>query len=145
MKTPAAFISIVITALALAAPAGPYAHGPYTYIVEDNQATITYFDRAYSGDLSITNELGGHPVALIDVKAFADCTTLSSVTIPASVTNIDDYAFSNCTALTNILFLGNAPTPGRLVFSGTPATIHYRPGTTGWKSTFADRPTQPVE
>jgi hypothetical protein len=39
--------------------------GPYTYTVSDGQATITDFDSTCSGNLSITNELGGCPVISI--------------------------------------------------------------------------------
>ena len=34
--------------------------------------------------------------------AFSDCTGLTSITIPNSVTNIGGYAFDGCTGLTNI-------------------------------------------
>jgi hypothetical protein len=80
--------------------------GPYTYTVTDGQATITGFDYTYSGALSITNELGGCPVISIGPRAFYDCTSLTSVTVPDSVTNIEDEAFEGCSALTSVT-IGN--------------------------------------
>ena len=34
--------------------------------------------------------------------AFADCSSLESITIPAGVTSVGDYAFSNCRSLTSV-------------------------------------------
>ena len=76
--------------------------GDWTYTVTDNQAVIT----GYSGDdteVVIPAELEG--VAVVKVgdgwpPVFG--TTLTSVTIPNSVTSIGDYVFSNCTSLTSI-------------------------------------------
>ncbi|MGI5870385.1 MAG: leucine-rich repeat domain-containing protein [Kiritimatiellia bacterium] len=76
--------------------------GPYTYTIYGDEAVITGFDVSYADALSITNELGGHPVTAIDHAAFEGCESLSSVTIPNSVTNIYQGAFYGCTALTNI-------------------------------------------
>jgi len=118
------------------------------------------------GNLSSVTMANG--VLNIGDYAFWDCTNLSSVTIPGSVTNIGygafaycssltyvivnkgvpsigDYAFSYCPSLTAVYFKGNAPTADSTVFAINagydPATIYYLPGATGWKSTFAGRPT----
>ena len=42
--------------------------------------------------------------------------SLTSVTIPASVTTIEDGAFSYSQALVSATFQGNAPTAGYLAF-----------------------------
>ncbi len=66
---------------------------------------------------------------------------LTSITIPASVTNIGGGAFSLCTSLTRAYFLGDAPSADSGVFwAGAvvglpvrdPTTAYYLPGTTGW-------------
>jgi hypothetical protein len=80
-------------------------------------------------------------VTVIGVGAFFGCTSLSSITIPDSVTHIDGYAFGN-TSLTGVFFQGNAPNVELAVFDGSgQSTIYFLPGTTGWTSTFAGRPT----
>ena len=62
-------------------------------------------------------------------------TSLTSVTIPNSVTNIGSYAFAHCTSLNGVYFQGNAPSVGSSVFDGdNNATVYYLPGTTGWEN-----------
>ena len=65
--------------------------GDYSYYTNAaGQATITRLTKAYSGaQLSITNTLGGCPVTGIDAAVFRDYRSLTSVTIPASVTNMN--------------------------------------------------------
>jgi hypothetical protein len=48
-------------------------------------------------------------VQSIGAYAFADVTSLTSVTIPSSVTNIGAYAFEGSANLRSVRFLGNAP------------------------------------
>ena len=49
-----------------------------------------------------------------------------------------------CTNLTGVYFQGNAPSVLGAVFDGdNNVTVYYLPGTTGWGTTFADRPTAP--
>jgi hypothetical protein len=65
-----------------------------------------------------------------------------SYSIPNSVTNIGDGAFSGCTSLRAACFQGNAPSfDWELFYEATNVTVYYLPGTTGWESTFAGRPT----
>lgn len=75
-------------------------------------------------------------------NAFAYCTRIGSVTIPASVAKLSGTTFMGCTALSSVYCEGNAPAvDGTLTFSGTPATIFYLPSTTGWGSKLAGHPT----
>ena len=76
--------------------------GPYTYSVSAGKATITDFDQAYSGPLTISPALGGYPVTAIGNRAFYNCDKLTAVSIPYSVTAIGDSAFNNCSKLTAI-------------------------------------------
>ena len=86
---------------------------PYTYTINsDNTITITGYSGA-GGDVTIPDTINGLIVSCIGGDAFFNCTNLTSVTIPPSVTNIDDGwvapegpifygAFSGCTSLTNV-------------------------------------------
>jgi len=91
---------------------------------------------------SLTNVTIPSSVTGIGDWAFEGCTSLASITIPGSVTNIAAHAFIYCTRLTAVLFEGNAPSADRYVFEDCPATVYYLPGTTGWGTTFAGRPTK---
>ena len=50
--------------------------------------------------------------------AFAGCTSLTSITIPDSVTSIEGVAFSNCSSLTSITIGNSVTSIGRSAFSG---------------------------
>ena len=57
-------------------------------------------------------------VTSIGVRAFADCTSLESITIPASVTSIGDGAFADCTSLESIVIPASVTSIGDNVFCG---------------------------
>lgn len=58
------------------------------------------------------------------LNVFYNCSNLTSVTIPASVTSIDDAAFNGCSALTEITCKAIAsPTCGTDVFKGVDKSI----------------------
>ena len=46
------------------------------------------------------------------IDGFKNCTSLTTVTLPASVTSIPSGAFQGCTSLTSVTFLGPAPRTG---------------------------------
>ena len=53
--------------------------GDYTYTVANGEATITYFTRSVSGDLTIPSTLGGYPVTGIKSWAFETCKSLTTI------------------------------------------------------------------
>ena len=75
----------------------------------------------YSGDLVIPETVtAGNTFAImgIGVSAFADNNGLTSVTIPNSVTNIDDFAFADCINLTSITIPESVTSIGNGVLYG---------------------------
>jgi hypothetical protein len=90
----------------------------------------------------LTSAAIGSSVQAIGTSAFEGCSSLTSITIPVSVNWISDFAFRNCNSLSRILFAGDAPFGGTGVFSYSyQATVFYLPGTSDWKSSYANRPT----
>ena len=63
---------------------------------------IVSISGAFSGCTSLTSITIPNSVSIITNSAFASCTSLTNITIPNSVTHIFNNAFENCTSLTNI-------------------------------------------
>ncbi len=78
----------------------------YNLISEGKTAEVTYGVEKYSGEVvipgSITSEGKEYKVKRIGERAFSDCSGLTSITIPNSVTSIGEKAFGYCTGLTSI-------------------------------------------
>ena len=72
----------------------------YKLYSEAKTARVTSGEEKYTGEVvipsSITVEGQEYLVKSIGNKAFYDCSGLTSVTIPNSVTSIGNYAFDNC-------------------------------------------------
>ena len=75
---------------------------------------VHYCSYFASGELVIPSTYNGLPVTRIGNSAFSDCTSLTSVTIPDSVTSIGDWAFDNTAYYNNssnwvdgVLYIGN--------------------------------------
>jgi len=109
--------------------------------IPDSATQIGY--GAFSDCTSITQVAIGKGVSTIEGNAFSGCLRLTSVSIHSSVTSVGDFAFVNCNDLAAVYFTGNAPgLVGTSIFMGANSvTVYYLPGTTGWETTFAGRPT----
>lgn len=63
----------------------------------------------------------------IELAAFAECSSLTTITLPVSVTAIGDNAFGSCSGLVSAFFQGNAPTSlGLGVFDGAAPNFAIR-------------------
>lgn len=94
-------------------------YGDYNFFVDDQgRATITGYTGP-GGDVVIPavmlNGTVEHPTVGIGVGAFYECTSLTTVTIPDSVTTIGDYAFYGCNVLTSVTI------PDSVTYIGTNA------------------------
>ena len=76
------------------------------YIQDDGTYKVSCGDAKYLSNIEIPATYKGGAVVYIEGFAFSNCTSLTSVTIPDSVTRIGVYAFNNCTSLTSINFEG---------------------------------------
>ena len=79
---------LLITTLIVAVTASAtteFTEGYYTYVVENNQATITDVSEKISGDVTVPATLGGYRVIEIESLAFKDCDKIKNLTIPEGV------------------------------------------------------------
>lgn len=76
------------------------------------------------GDVVIPDSYGDEKVVEIRNDAFVYCVDLTSVTIPASVTKINQKVFKECPNLTDIYFAGTEEQWNAfgVTFNGT---VHY--------------------
>jgi hypothetical protein len=89
-------------------PTALWSPSGYIYTTNNGTVTITGYTGP-GGDLTIPSTISGLPVTGVGNSAFADCTSVTSITIPNSVTAIGFEAFSECTSLTNVT-IGNGVT-----------------------------------
>ncbi|MEJ0091261.1 MAG: leucine-rich repeat domain-containing protein [Limisphaerales bacterium] len=98
-------LKTAVLALVLALPLSGWAQ--FNYFIYDGAATITEYTGS-GGAVTIPSTLGGFPVKEIGSYAFNNTIyvnySLTSVTFPDSVTDIDDHAFEYCSGLTNVAF-----------------------------------------
>ena len=68
---------------------------------DDNSVyyTVTGHTDALKTEIVISSKLGDCPVKAIEGGAFNNCSSLTSITIPSSVTSIGEYAFSECNSV----------------------------------------------
>ena len=109
-----------------------------TSITLPNSLTTIYGGSVFFNCTGLTNVTLGTGLCSIPGAPyggmFYGCSSLQSIIIPNTVTNIADGAFQNCTNLTGVYYMGNAPSLGGLnVFlNDSSVTNYYMPGTTGW-------------
>lgn len=104
---------------------------PYTYTINNGTITILYYNGP-GGAVTIPGTINDLPVTSIGFGAFRGLSSLTSVTIPNSVTNIlpyafqgtgllsvtipdsvttmGDFAFQSCSSLTNVIIGNNVTT-----------------------------------
>lgn len=78
-----------------------YSSGAFRYTVENNEVTLTQYN-GVEANVTIPESIDGMPVVAIGTRAFMDCITIKSVTIPDSVVNIEFGVFFRCTSLESV-------------------------------------------
>ena len=76
---------------------------------------------AFSGCSSLTSITIPNSVTSIGNSAFNNCSSLTNITIPNGVTSIGNYAFNNCSSLTNITIPNGVTSIGEGAFNSCSA------------------------
>ena len=88
--------------------------------MSDLTCKVTSGDTKYSGEISIPEQVTYNKrtfnVINIDSSAFKNCSGITSLNIPNSVTSIGDYAFSNCLGLINLTIPNSVTSIGNHAF-----------------------------
>ena len=96
--------------------------GIYYLIPKKNRAIVTSGDKKYSGNITIPSSIKvndvDYAVTIIRESAFANCSSLTSVTIPNSVTSIESCAFDGCSSLTSVTIPNSVTSIGESAFKG---------------------------
>ena len=88
------------------------------FIFRTNNAAITITGcHCTNGPVTIPETINGMPVISIGPAAFNECTNLTSVTIPDSVSSIGASAFWLCSSLTSVTIPTGVTSVGNNVFS----------------------------
>lgn len=89
----------------------------FTLNDEETAYSVTDMDASAAGSVTIPATYDGLPVTSIGSRAFAYCSSLAAVTIPASVTSIGNGAFYECSSLTEITIPEGVTSIGQEIFS----------------------------
>lgn len=108
-------VAMLLTLLPAAAFAAPAPESDFEYGVNQGTATITKYKGA-GGTVEIPATLGGDPVTGIGMHAFAEYTSLKSVSTPESMTWIGNGAFAGCTGLESVALPAGLKSIGENVF-----------------------------
>lgn len=131
----AALLIGLVPTLLLPAAAADYTSGDFTYKLNDDGSAIITRYSGSAAALTIPSSLDGHTVKQIGSYAFGKNTTLTSVSIPETVTELEYSAFTGCTSLTAVTIPSGLTSAGSLsngAFSGCSAltTVQFGSGLT---------------
>lgn len=124
MKKITAIIMCIFCAFALVSCNNPNVdtNYDYDYIIDgvgyeeySEYCVVIGFTDDIGKSVTIQEEINDKPVTSINESAFNGC-SLTSITIPDSVTSIDNYAFSGCNGLTSINIPNSVISIGTLAF-----------------------------
>jgi hypothetical protein len=89
----------------------------WTYKVSSGKADIIGVNTT-TGAIVIPSTIGVYPVVSIGNEVFEKCYSLTSITIPDSVTSIGKYAFMDCDSLTSVTIGESVTVLGYYAFRG---------------------------
>ncbi len=110
-------LSLVIILSCTVIPSSAAGESYLSYTTYSTYAKLNKCLEGAKGVINIPDEYNGLPVKVISTRAFENCTQITEVTIPASVTTVESNAFSSCIALKKVTFEGSNCKIGTAAFS----------------------------
>lgn len=86
--------------------------------LDDGTISVEGYSGGAPKKLTVPDTIDGYPVSQINASAFAEVSTLKSVTLPATVRRIGEDAFYNCDHLEKVILNGPLEEIGRSAFEG---------------------------
>ncbi len=115
-------ISLVIALSCMVIPASAQGEGYLTINKSGSGFVVDYCSTAATGEVNIpsTYTKNGEtlPVKGVSDNAFQNCSAITKITVPASVTTVGKYAFADCGSLKSVEFSGSTCSFGKAVFNG---------------------------
>lgn len=109
----------------------------FHYTIQNNAVIITGYVSGAS--INIPAQIRGYDVAKIASDAFANASSMTSITLPSTLLEIGERAFENCTGLTTITIPYSVITIGANAFAGCSAlslTVQTPTIPSGWASSW---------
>ena len=85
-----------------------YTEDDFIYRISKDNAYIVGFNKEYSGSVTIPDSLGGYSVLGIDSNAFEDCSSITTISIPNTITVFGNNIFAGCENITISCSCGSA-------------------------------------
>lgn len=97
----------------------------FSYNLKSDGTVEIFCENQNITSAEIPSEIDGHKVSTLGENCFAQCTSMTEVTIPETVTTLEDYAFYGCSSLTEIYLPASVTTIGNYVFDTTENMIQF--------------------
>lgn len=89
------------------------------YLIKTDEKTATLVANSYSGDIVVPEKVTvdgvDYPVVAFGDNCFYTCSSLTSITIPSSVTSLGENCFHGCSSLTSITIPSSVTSLGGFV------------------------------
>ena len=119
------FVMLVVMMLMTASSAMAEVIDGLRYVLDSETKTATLLPKMegkYSGDIIVPEKVNGNDgieyVVISLGESFSSCSSLTSITIPSSVTSLDGGCFYACSGLTSITIPSSVTSLGDYCFSG---------------------------
>ena len=88
----------------------------FLYTLDDEGNASIIQCTTTSTNITLPSDVDGHTVTSVGVNGIANCTSLENVSIPASISRLDENAFAGCTNLVTITIPATCTEVGKYAF-----------------------------